>query len=355
MGAERRIQEHTHGQGIPVPHGPHPFDLLTRSVFLGEGAQERRAHLQDHINDMAEEGRWLLLNHEIARIGEHIAQGAPFGVYLYDRTPHGGVHDMFVLYEPPSANFPRGRAIIEVPDDPEEAATDSQKRNARIPTMLHGMEAIVEGVQIAQQRHGGAAYPDFTFVRRPQIEQALQAKPFDIPIMLLPLEIDPEVSNVFFLHRNGKAFNMLDLVKAHYAALQQDGRLIEDGWRHTMLRKGPAEAVNDKTYGWVGRASHELTMIMRLMDSGSLNNIDGLIGQTISAEEVHGVIAEQLPETTVQDVIRRTIDGMTEEQIRAFLSRRRNRTGMDIQEVRAALHAINQRPKLNAFWRFLFS
>ncbi len=246
--------------------------------------------IKSYFLRMPHQKRWSVMENSIKQASQELIKDKPIVWLLHDKTSAGLSHDLLAIHQPNKENTQDNTAFIEIPDDPENGGS----KNGRFPTVLHAIDLIVGSVQKVRQMGVMIPYPHLHLGKRERLIRVIQnlnQLPFFVSVSL---EINPFMTNAVIIHRNKRRIDAEVILHAYYGMLQIENGLVEDLWRHTMLKLAPKESDLSHYIGWVGVVNHEILKTMRNMDLQRIKNIDTVFNLKINPLSAQSLIDEKI-------------------------------------------------------------
>ncbi|MDO8610464.1 MAG: hypothetical protein Q7R95_07995 [bacterium] len=181
------------------------------------GYEHKPFLITDRLHKLGPVKQWEILVREVEKAEFGIRNGSAVLFNCFDDTKAGGTHSVGAIYDPQI-----DRLIIEIPNEPVQ-------KGGRFPSVLHAIEIAVATIRLAYKDN--AYLPEIEF-----ISNDLFNTPRNHMVVLIPLTVDPNLTNAVIFHPQARHISPEALAKVYYFNfVKRDLNLTRDLLRHTML------------------------------------------------------------------------------------------------------------------------
>lgn len=179
------------------------------------------------IDSLKESDRFSLVLEGVARAGSILAAKEPCLLLVVDDTNAGGKHIVYAFIDPI-----RNEAHIFIPPEPDIANGDAGVKGGRFPTVCHAVELVAACCKTADIK-----FPELVFSEEGDDTSIVSdwRESTEDSTIIMPLTIDPPNTNVFICHTQVPRIDPQRLLLGWYEVIKQDGNLVNDPIRHTIL------------------------------------------------------------------------------------------------------------------------
>lgn len=197
-------------------HNQYIEGLYNRQMF--------EATALDHLNELTDDARWLLVQKQVNLAAYKIRLHQPFTLLVADHTPVGGKHIIEAAYDG-STNV-----TIGIPENP-----------GQFPTLFHTLEIIGLAVAKAHPELSNNYWPAISYIEPENISQHGDS-------IVVPLTVDPERTNAVLFHPKARKNNAPFLLGPH-----EDPGIAEQYWEVVKDRIASQQAEHIKGLEGQGR------------------------------------------------------------------------------------------------------